>query len=650
MQCVNTIRGLSLDGVEAAKSGHAGLPLGAAPMAYVLWTKFLHHNPKNPHWFNRDRFILSAGHGSMLLYSLLHLTGYDLPLEELKHFRQLHSKTPGHPENTITPGVEMATGPLGQGVAHSVGFAIAERYMATTFNKPGHTVVDHYTYSICSDGDLMEGVSNEAASLAGHLKLGKLIWLYDDNGITIDGHTSITFTESVGGRFEALEWHVQKIDGMNIEEVEAAINAARAVTDKPSLIMCKTIIGFGSPKLQGTNKAHSNPFGADELKITKDALGIPQEPTFFIADEVLEHYREAVDAGQASESNWRDAMKAYEAAFPAEGAQLRLAISGDLGTEWLDALPTITEKVASRKASEMVIGAIANFLPTLIGGSGDLAESTLTTQKGLGEFQPDTYGGKTIDFGIREHGMAAAVNGITLHGATRGYGASFMTFTDYCRPSIRLAALMEVPSIFIFTHDSVGLGEDGPTHQPVEHLTALRAIPNLNVFRPADGNETVVAWKIALQSSHTPMMMALSRQGLPPVTPGDVKNHPAEKGAYVLQEGSSEAKVIIIGTGSEVQIAVAAREQLEAAGVPTRVVSMPSWFLYDKQSADYKASVLPKGTPKVSVEAGITMAWPRYSDAQVGVDRFGMSAPGDQVLKELGITAEHVVEVAKSLL
>jgi transketolase len=648
---INTIRGLSLDGVEAAKSGHAGLPLGAAPMAYVLWTKHLKFNPKDPHWIDRDRFILSAGHGSMLLYSLLHLTGFDLPLDELKHFRQLHSKTPGHPEIHLTPGVEMSTGPLGQGVAHSVGFAIAESFLAATYNRPGFDLIDHHTYAICSDGDLMEGVSNEAASLAGHLQLGKLLWLYDDNGISIDGKTEITFTEDVEVRFKGLGWHTQRIDGMDTEAVEKAILAAQAVTDKPSIILAKTVIGFGSPKLAGTNKAHSNPFGPEELKATKEALGIPQEPTFYISDDVSRHFLSVGEAGAKVQSEWEQKFAAYATAYPKEAAELQAAISGDLGTAWLEALPTISDKVATRKASEMVINAIAPHLPTLMGGSADLAESNLTTQKGAGVFQPESRAGKNLDFGVREHATIAAVNGLTIHGATRAFGASFMVFSDYARPSIRLGALQHIPAIYVFTHDSIGVGEDGPTHEPVEHLMSLRAIPNLNVFRPADGYETAVAWKIALEATSTPTFLALSRQALPALTPSDVRNHPAEKGGYVVSEATGGApQLILIGTGSELQHVAKARETLEAEGIPTRVVSLPSWFLFEKQGKEYINSILPKDIPTLSVEAGSTLAWPRYSDAQIGVDTFGLSGPGDAVMKEFGFTPENVVVCAKALL
>jgi transketolase len=647
---INAIRGLALDAVEAAKSGHAGLPLGAAAFAYALWANHLKFDPKDPHWFDRDRFILSAGHGCMLQYALLHLTGYDLPLSEIKRFRQLHSKTPGHPENTVTPGIEMATGPLGQGVAHSVGFAIAERHLAALFNKPGHEVIDHHTYAICSDGDMMEGVSNEAASLAGHLQLGKLIWMYDDNGITIDGKTEISFTENVEIRFKGLGWHVQRVDGEDLAAVDQAIREAKSVTDKPSLIMCKTIIGYGSPHLAGTNKAHSNAFGPDELKANKEALVIPLEP-FLVEPDVYDHYHAIGAKGTAKHGEWNSQMKAFAGAFPDDERSLRNAIGGEWGSAWLDALPSIADKQATRKSSEAVIAAISPHIPTLIGGSADLAESTLTTQKGGGEFQPGSYQGRTVDWGVREHAMAAAVNGITLHGGCRSFGASFLTFTDYCRPSLRLAALMECPSIFIFTHDSIGLGEDGPTHQSVEHVTALRAIPNFHVIRPADGNETAAAWKMALQSKEHPTLLALSRQALPALTPSDVKNHPAEKGAYILHEaGSGAPELILIGTGSELQHCVAARDMLEGVGIATRVVSMPSWFQFAHQSKEYQNEVLPKSIKKLSVEAGVTLAWPRYSDAQIGIDRFGLSGPGDQVMKEFGFTPENVVAKAKELL
>lgn len=650
--CINAIRGLSIDAVQAANSGHPGLPLGAAAFATALWKRHLKHNPKDPKWFNRDRFILSAGHGSMLLYSLLYLTGYDLSLDDLKNFRQLNSKTPGHPENMLTPGIEMTTGPLGQGFGHGVGFAIAEQWLAATFNKPGHELIDHYTYVLCSDGDLMEGISYEASSLAGHLKLGKLIVLYDDNDITLDGPASLSVSENHELRFRALEWHVQRVDGMDIEAVDKAIAEAKREKDRPSLIMCKTIIGYGSPNKAGSSKSHGSPLGAEEVKLTKEKLGIPTEPAFYVAPEALESWRTAEGIGAEMQKEWSERLNAYAAEYPEEGKRLRALIVNDFGNEWVDALPVFTDqKIATRKASSNVINAIVANHPSLIGGSADLSESTFTTQESSGQFTADNHKGRNIFFGIREHAMVAAVNGITMHGGVHGYGGSFFCFTDYCRPSIRLAALMECPSVYVFTHDSVGLGEDGPTHQPIEHLTAMRAIPNLNVIRPCDGNETSSAWKVALQSTHTPTLLVLSRQNLPTLTPQDVKNHPAEKGAYILQEASNGSpKVIVVGTGSEVMVATAAREKLEAEGIPTRVVSMPSWFLFTTQSEEYRNSVLPKDVKKVSVEAGSTMAWPKYTDAQVGIDGFGRSAPGDVVMKELGITPEHVVEVAKSIL
>ena len=647
---INTIRGLSLDAVEAAKSGHAGLPLGCAAIAYALWSKHLKFDPKDPKWIDRDRFILSAGHGSMLLYSLLHLTGYDLSLGDLKNFRQLHSKTPGHPENVLTPGVEMPTGPLGQGAATSVGFAIAEAFLAATYNQPGHTVIDHHTYALCSDGDMMEGVSGEAASFAGHLGLGKLIWFYDDNGISIDGSTDLAFTENVAARFRAYNWHVLNVaNGEDVEEVDRAIVEAKAETGKPTLIVCKTVIGYGSPKLAGTSKAHSNPFGPEELKATKEALGIPLEPTFNIDADVKAAYESFGAKGSEAHAKWKGAMHDYAGGFPENAKALRGAIAGEYGKDWLEKLPQVSDKVATRKAGETVLNAVAADLPTLIGGSADLTESTLTHQKGFVDFQKATPSGKNLEYGVREFAMVCAVNGITFHGATRGYGASFLVFSDYCRGAIRLAALGETPSIFVFTHDSVGVGEDGPTHEPIEQLTSLRAIPNLNVIRPADGYETAAAWKWAIQSHETPTLLALSRQALPALTPDDVRNHPLAKGAYVLHD-SPDAKVILIGTGSELQWCVKARETLEAEGIPARVVSMPSWWLFALQNQAYQDSVLPKGTPKVSCEAGSTIAWPRYSDAQVGIDRFGLSGPGDAVMKEFGITAEAVVEKAKGLL
>lgn len=648
--CINTIRGLAMDAVEKANSGHPGLPMGAAPMAYVLWTQHLRHNPRNPHWFNRDRFILSAGHGSMLLYSLLFLTGYDLTLDDLKQFRQWGSKTPGHPENILTPGVEMATGPLGQGFATSVGFAVAERYLSTYFNRPGHNIIDHYTMGICSDGDLMEGVANEAASIAGHLQLGKLIFLYDNNHVTLDGPAKNSFSDDIPRRFEAVGWHVLSIDGMDPQEVDHAIELAKAHTERPTLICAETIIGYGSPNKQNSFKSHGSPLGSDEVKLAKERLGIPLEE-FWVPDDALKVFRQAVDNGASLERQWNEQFEAYSRDYPGEASLLKSLIAGDFGDEWVKALPTFQDKIATRAASGKAINAVAKYMPTLIAGSADLGESNNTTIEDAGLFEADNPRGRTMAYGVREHAMVAAVNGITLHGGCKAFSGTFMVFSDYCKPSLRLSAIMEIPSIYVFTHDSVGLGEDGPTHQPIEHLMALRAVPNFNVFRPADGNEASVGWKVALQSKHTPTALVLTRQGLPPITPADVRNHPAEKGAYVLQDASSgQPEVIIVGTGSEVQVALAARDTLEGSGIPTRVISMPSWFLFGEQSREYRESVFLKGVPTVSVEAGATLGWDRYAQGHVGIDRFGASAPGPIVMEKLGIAPEHVVRVAKELL
>jgi len=619
-------------------------------MAYALWTRHLKHNPKNPCWFDRDRFVLSAGHGSMLIYSLLHLTGYDLTLDDLKSFRQLHSRTPGHPENHMTPGVEMATGPLGQGISTAVGMAIAEQFLAATYNKPGHDIIDHFTYGICSDGDLMEGVSSEAASLAGHLQLGKLIFLYDDNKISIDGSTDITFTEDVAKRFEAYGWHTVHVDGMDFEAVDRAITEARQVIDRPSLILARTTIGFGSPNKAGTSKSHGAPLGPDEVNLSKQALGIPLEPTFYVDPAAQDEFMKAVCVGAEQEEAWDIRFGAYAGAYPEEAAQLKKAIAGDLGKAWLESLPSIEQNIATRKSGNIVLEAIQDALPTLIGGAADLVESTFTHQSHSADFQPGSYAGKNIDFGVREHAMIAAANGITLHGATRGFGSSFFIFTDYCRPSIRLAALMQCPTIMVFTHDSIGLGEDGPTHQPIEHLASLRAMPNLNLIRPCDGNETAAAWKIALESKQTPTMLVLSRQNLEPLTSNDVRNHPLERGAYVLVEASADPKVILVATGSEVGISLKAARALEAEGIPTRLVSMPSWFLFERQSAEYRTSTLPKGVPTLSIEAGSSFGWSKYATDSLAVDRFGLSAPSNVAMAEFGFTVENVANRAKALL
>lgn len=646
--CVNVIRGLAMDGVQKANSGHPGLPMGAAAMAFALWTRHLRHNPKDPKWFDRDRFILSAGHGSMLLYALLHLTGYDLPIEELQAFRQWGSRTPGHPENTLTAGVEMATGPLGQGIATAVGMALAESYLAATFNRPEHTLIDHSTYVICSDGDLMEGVGQEAASLAGHLGLGKLIVLYDDNGITIDGATGQAFTEDTKAKFQALNWHTQRVDGLDVDAVDRAIQAAKIASEQPSLILCRTVIGFGSPNKAGTSKVHGAPLGPDEIALTKEALGLAAEE-FWVPDEARRFFAAALAEGAQRQASWEEALEGYREAFPAEAATFERMLAGHVSEKLAAALPAFGEPIATRNASLKTLNAIAAHAPNLIGGSADLAESVLTHLKDYPVQQRATPEGRNVAFGVREHAMAAAVNGITLHGGLRGFGGTFLVFSDYCRPSVRLAALMHCPSVFVFSHDSVGVGEDGPTHQPIEHVASLRAIPNLNVMRPADGNETAACWRLALESSGTPSALILSRQALPALTPAP-QDHPAARGAYVLAEASDSPKIVLIATGSEVHVAMAARDVLEAEGVPTRVVSMPSWLLFERQGAAYRATVLPRGVPAVSVEAGTTFGWARYSQAQVGIDRFGASAPGGLVLKNLGITAEAVIAAAKGLI
>ena len=661
--CINTIRTLALDAVQKAQSGHPGLPLGAAPMAYVLWTRFLRHNPRNPKWENRDRFLLSAGHGSMLLYSLLYLTGYDLPLEELKNFRQWGSKTPGHPEYGLTPGVEITTGPLGQGFANGVGMAMGAAHLAARFNKADASIIDHFVYAIVSDGDLMEGVASEAASLAGHLKLGKLIYLYDDNHVTIEGFTSLAFTEDVPKRFEAYGWHTLTVsDGNNLDEIEAAIREAQSVTDKPSLISVKTVIGFGMPT-QGTRKAHSDAPGEDAVRETKRHLGWPEDKQFFVPDEALVHFREAIDRGEQQETEWRALVDAYQSAHVEDSAFLNSTLSGELPANWEEHLPTFADAkpIATRVASGEVINALAPVMPMLIGGSADLGVSNNTDIKNGGSFEADSYEGRIFHFGVREHAMGATLTGISLNGGLIPYGGTFMTFSDYMRPAIRLAALSEVQVIYVFTHDSVGLGEDGPTHQPIEHLAALRAIPHLFVIRPADPAEVSEAWRIGILRRHAPTALALTRQKVNII---DRQKFAAasglRKGAYILAEATdtdgnaSVPRLILMGTGSEVSLVLDAREQLQKEGVPTRVVSMPCWELFEEQSREYRQEVLPPSVPaRVAVEAGVAQGWDRYvgpSGAIIALDRFGASAPGDVALRELGFTVENVVKHAKALL
>lgn len=654
---VNTIRFLSTDMVEKANSGHPGLPLGAAPMAYVLWSKFLRFDPTDPKWPNRDRFVLSAGHGSALLYSLLHLYGYDLPLDELKKFRQLGSKTPGHPESVLTPGIEVTTGPLGQGFGNGIGIAIAEAFIGATYNKPGHTHTDHYTYAIVSDGDLMEGVASEAASLAGHLQLGKLIYLYDDNKISLDGSTELAFTENVAARFDAYGWHTITVeDGNDLKSIEEAILAAQAITDKPSLISVKTIIGYGSPQ-QGTNKVHGNPLGADNLKKTKEFFGWDPEQTFVIPDEVKAHLAEAGRKGADLHQQWEDEFKKYSEAYPTEAEQLKIAVKGELPEGWDKELPEFKagESLATRQASGKALDALRSSIPWLIGGSADLASSNETPKDGGLSFQPGRYQDTNIWFGVREHGMGSILNGLASYGGIRTYGATFLTFSDYMRGSIRLAALTEAPVTYIFTHDSVALGEDGPTHQSVEQVTSLRTTPNLTVIRPADANETVAAWRIAISRQHGPVALILSRQKLPVID--TAKYAPAsntEKGAYVLASSSATPEVILLATGSEVQLVIGAYEKLVAEGVAARVVSMPSWELFDKQDQAYRDSVLPPSVHKrLAVEAGVTLGWYKYITAEgdvIGLDRFGESGPGEEVLAHFGFTIDNVYNRAKALL
>ena len=655
--CVNTIRMLSADCVEKANSGHPGMPMGAATMAYVLWTRFLRHNPANPDWPDRDRFVLSAGHGSMLLYSLLHLTGYDLSLEELKNFRQWDSKTPGHPESYITAGVETTTGPLGQGFANGVGMAIAERYLTTQFNRPDHEVVNHYIYGIVSDGDLMEGVSHEAASLAGHLKLGRIIYLYDDNLISIDGSTDLSFTEDRIARFKAYGWHVQRVeDGNDMEAIETAIRAAQEEDARPSLISIRTHIGYGSPNKQDTSSAHGEPLGAEEIKLTKKNLNWPLEPAFFIPEEAQNHFRKALEKGEALEKEWGDRFEAYEKAHPELALQWRQWIEGELPDGWdkeLPSFPADAKGTATRAVSGTVLNAVAPMLPNLIGGSADLTPSNKTFIKGAEVFQGGQFEGRNFHFGVREHGMGAVMNGMALHGGLLPYGGTFLVFADYMRPPIRLAAMMGLKVIYIFTHDSIGLGEDGPTHQPVEHLAALRAIPNLIVLRPCDANETVEAWRFALEQKEGPVVLALTRQSVPVLDREAFASADGlHRGAYVLIPSSEEKDpdVILIGTGSEVHIALEAADRLQEKGITARVVSMPSWELFDRQPAIYQGRVLPSTVKaRVAVEAGIAQGWHRFLGEKgefVGISRFGASAPYKTLYEKFGITAERVVEKA----
>ena len=673
---INTLRFLAVDAVQHAESGHPGLPMGAAAMAYVAWTRFLRHNPSNPKWPDRDRFVLSAGHGSMLLYALLHLTGYDLPLEQIKRFRQWGSTTPGHPESHLTPGVEATTGPLGQGIANAVGMAIAEAHLAARFNRPGHNVIDHATYVIASDGDMMEGVQSEACSLAGHLRLGKLIVLYDANAVSLAGSTSITFTENVGARFAAYGWDVQQLDdGNDLAAVDKALRHAQQAADRPSLIVVRTILGYGAPHKQGTFQAHGSPLGADEVRAAKQNLGWPLEPAFFIPDEVRTLFRTALERGRVLEQEWRGRLSAYLTAFPDLSAELTRRLTGDLPHGWDANLPTFSDApkgLATRKASEATLQSLAATLPELVGGSADLDPSTFTWLEGKGDFEPASlakegaqgavggvwsFAGRNLHFGVREHGMGSIVNGLGYHGGFIPYGATFLVFSDYMRPPVRLSALARLGSIWVYTHDSVGLGEDGPTHQPVEHLIALRAIPGLLVIRPGDANETVWAWRTAIQNRHRPTAIVLTRQSVPILDRSTYASADGlMRGAYMLNpvsEASSLPDVILIASGSEVQHIVGAESALAAKGIRARLVSMPCWELFEEQTAEYRESILPASvTARLAVEAGRSLGWERWvgSDgATVSLDRYGASAPGDVVMRELGFSTDRVMRTAEVL-
>ncbi|MCM1982766.1 transketolase [Lyngbya confervoides] len=656
--CINSIRFLAIDAVEKAKSGHPGLPMGAAPMAYVLWNRLMRFNPKNPQWFNRDRFVLSAGHGCMLQYALLYLTGYDsVSLEDIKSFRQWGSRTPGHPENFETPGVEVTTGPLGQGIANAVGLAMAEAHLAAKFNKPDCQIVDHYTYVILGDGCNMEGVSGEACSLAGHLGLGKLIALYDDNHISIDGSTDIAFTEDVGKRFEAYGWHVQHVEDGNTDlaGIQRAIEAAKAVQDRPSLIKVTTTIGYGSPNKANTAGVHGAALGEDEITLTRENLGWTHPP-FEIPEEVLNHFRKAVDQGASAQAEWEETLATYRTQYAAEAAEFERMLRGDRPEHWADALPTYTsadKALATRKHSEICLNALASVIPELVGGSADLTHSNLTEIKGGGDFQKGSYQNRNLRFGVREHGMGAICNGIALHNSGLiPYCATFLVFADYMRAAMRLSALSEVGVIYVMTHDSIGLGEDGPTHQPVETVASLRVIPNLLVFRPCDGTEASGAYKVAIENRQRPSVMAMSRQGLPNFDETSIEG--VSKGAYVLTDSEGTPDLILIGTGSEVQLCVSAAEALRSEGKKVRVVSMPCWDLFSEQDAAYRESVLPAAVKKrLSVEAGTTFGWQEIvGDAgdSIGINRFGASAPGGTCLKEFGFTVENVIARAKALL
>ncbi len=655
--CIDTVRALAMDGVERARSGHPGAPMAMAPMAYVLWTRHLRHNPRNPGWVDRDRFVLSAGHASMLLYSLLYLTGYDLTLDDLRDFRQWGSRTPGHPERQPRRGIETTTGPLGQGIANSVGMAMAERWLAHTFNRPGHRVVDHHTYAICSDGDLMEGISHEAAALAGHQKLGKLIWIFDDNRITIDGSTDLASSTDQEGRFQAYGWHVLRVEGGNdVHALDSAIRRAREEENRPSLIMVRTTIAFGSPGKAGHESSHGAPLGEEEVSATKRNLGYPSLDPFHVEPRALEDWRRALSRGEEMEAQWESGLRRYQSEYPDLAGRLERALSGTLPEDWAAGIPDLSRQTApeaTRASSGRVLQVIAEKVENLVGGSADLSDSNNTRIKAAESLQAHSPGGRNIHFGVREHAMAGIMNGMALHGGILPYGGTFLVFSDYMRPSIRLAAMMGLPVRYVFTHDSIGLGEDGPTHQPIEQLASLRSIPGLVDLRPADAAETAEAWKVALTHTDGPAFLSLTRQKVPQLP----RSRPEDaalvrRGAYILCEADpGDPEVILIATGSEVHVALDAREILEREGLATRVVSMPSWCLFRRQPEEYRNEVLPpKVLARVAVEAGSTAGWERWTGQQgtaVGIDRFGASAPSPDLFERFGVTADAVAEAAR---
>jgi len=655
---INTIRTLSIDAIEKANSGHPGMPMGAAPMAHVLWSRYLKVNPHNPAWIDRDRFVLSAGHGSMLLYSLLHLMNYGVTIEDLHNFRQWDSKTPGHPEYGHTPGVDATTGPLGQGIAMAVGMAMAERHMAATYNQDNFELINHYTYVICGDGDLMEGVSSEASSLAAHLKLGKLIVLYDSNDISLDGELSRSFSENVAQRYQAYGWQYLRVeDGNDLAAIDAAIAEARSDLDRPALIEVKTVIGYGSPNKAGSSAAHGAPLGKDEIKLTKQTYEWEHDADFHVPAEVKSFYDALTEQGQKRENEWKELFAAYEQAHPKLAEQFKLAVAGELPAGWDSELPTyeVGSKLATRVASGNAINALAKTIPYLIGGSADLAHSNNTLIKGAGDLLPGSYNGRNIWFGVREFAMGAALNGMALHGGVKAFGGTFFVFSDYVRPAVRLSALMKQPVIYVFTHDSIAVGEDGPTHEPIEQLASFRAMPGLTVLRPADANETNEAWKYAVSRKDEPVLLVLTRQNLP--AHAETQEKAAEglaKGAYVLADApNGQPQVLLLASGSEVSLCMQAREQLAAQGIGARVVSMPSWNLFERQSQEYRDSVIPPSVKaRVAVEMAAPLGWERYSGDQgvvIGINQFGASAPGDRIMKEYGFTVENVVETAAKL-